>query len=355
LERHSAEKERTLSDDSYLKVQITRDRLVDNNALANLARIVRTSIDFYAMKEAARAFAEAEAKREVEPVRGKVERVEQVIEDFKDELPEEVYSRLKDDIQETISAVDTEAEATVRQLSLLGPLATAGISALAYNHEINKQLHTLDTIATEITTLATRPSQAPRKLAEISGRLRGWIAHTRSTRQLFLHLAEPENREIRERLKVLQTLGTIKGQTTVLTRGATIDLDGIAPKLRFPKGSFAEWSAIFQNVFINATNAMLDSQERRISVSSLEQGRKISILVQDTGSGVDLETADKLFEPFARKLEISPARRALGFGGMGLGLTIVRMMASNLGCKVSFVEPGEGFNTAFELAWKETQ
>jgi C4-dicarboxylate-specific signal transduction histidine kinase len=100
---------------------------------------------------------------------------------------------------------------------------------------------------------------------------------------------------------------------------------------------------------------MLDSEQRRISVSSREQGRKTSILVQDTGSGVDLETADDLFEPFVRKLEISPGRRALGFGGMGLGLTIVRMMANNLGCHVSFVEPDEGFGTAFQLTWKEAQ
>jgi signal transduction histidine kinase len=354
-ERHFAETKRKSSDDDYLKVQITRDRLVDNKAFNNLATIVRTSIDFYAMKEAARAFAEAEANKDTEPVRDKVERVEQVIEDFKGEMPAEVYLRLKSGVRETISAADSEAEAAIKQFSLLGPLATAGISALAYNHEINKQIYLLESIATEITTLASRPHEAKRKLLEISTRLRRWIAHTRSTRQLFLPLAEPENREIRERLKVLQTLTTIKAQTTVLTRGAEIDLVGIDPKMRFPKGSFAEWSAIFQNVFINATNAMLDSAKRRISVSSREQGRKTSILVQDTGSGVDLKAADDLFEPFVRKLEISQGRRALGFGGMGLGLTIVRMMANNLGCHVSFVDPDEGFGTAFQLTWKEAQ
>ena len=354
FERQSAEKEGTRSGDDYLKVQITRDRLVDNNAFQDLARIVRWSIDFYAMREAARAFAEAERDRDVEPLRKKVERVEAVLEDFKGEIDERVYSKLKTDVQDAISAVDIEAEAGTKQMSLLGPLATAGISALAYNHEITKQLNSLETIAAEITTLATRPNQARSKLREVSARLRSWITHTRATRQLFVHLAEPDNREIRERLKVLQTLTTIKAQAAVLTRSATIDLGALDPNLRFPKGSFAEWSAIFQNVFTNATNAMLDSEEHRISVSAREHGRTTSILVQDTGAGVDLETAEELYEPFVRKLEISPGRRALGFGGTGLGLTIVRMMANNLGCKVSFVEPDEGFSTAFHLAWKET-
>jgi signal transduction histidine kinase len=41
----------------------------------------------------------------------------------------------------------------------------------------------------------------------------------------------------------------------------------------------------------------------------------------------------------------------MGYGGMGLGLTIVRMLAANLGCKVAFVDPEPGFKTAFRLSW----
>lgn len=356
MERHLAKEGRKpASDDEFLKVQITRDRLVDNKSLKALSRIVRTSIDFYAIKEAARSFAEAEAKKDVEPVRDKVERVEQVIEDFKDEIPTKVYSRLKEGVQSAIFAVDNEAEAAIKQMSLLGPLATAGISALAYNHEINKQFHSLHVIAREIRALAHGGRSAPAAMADLSAKLEDWIKHTKATRELFLHLAESENRDLRARLKAGPTLETIKNQSSILTRGVEVDLTEIDNQLRLPKGSYAEWSAIFQNVFINATNAMLDSDEHRISVVSRCSGRKVSIIVQDTGVGVDLETADDLFKPFVRKLEISPERRALGFGGMGMGLTIVRMMAINLGCGVSFIEPDDGFNTAFEIAWKEQQ
>lgn len=68
---------------------------------------------------------------------------------------------------------------------------------------------------------------------------------------------------------------------------------------------------------------------------------------------MDLESSDQLFEPFVRKLEISSERRELGVGGSGLGLTIVRMIADRVGCRVAFVEPSRGFTTCFELAWKE--
>jgi len=78
-------------------------------------------------------------------------------------------------------------------------------------------------------------------------------------------------------------------------------------------------------------------------------------LVQDTGIGVDVTNSEKLFEPFLRRVKVSAERRALGLGGMGLGLTIVRMIASALNSRVRFVKPETEFRTAFELSWSEEE
>ena len=139
-----------------------------------------------------------------------------------------------------------------------------------------------------------------------------------------------------------------------MMRGIPINTSGVNDQLLLPKASLVEWGAIFQNVFINAFNAMLDSDRKLIEVSSRIGGRNFEILVQDTGCGVDLKEAESLFEPFVRKVKISPERQALGYGGMGLGLTIVRMIAHNVLCEVSFVEPQKGFSTAFSLRWRES-
>ena len=79
------------------------------------------------------------------------------------------------------------------------------------------------------------------------------------------------------------------------------------------------------------------------------------MLVQDTGSGVELSSAEELFDPFVRRLNISPERRSLGLGGTGLGLTIVRMVATSLNCRVGFTQPAPGFETAFQLSWSEEE
>jgi len=98
---------------------------------------------------------------------------------------------------------------------------------------------------------------------------------------------------------------------------------------------------------------LLDSEEKIIAVSSKVDNKLREILVQDKGCGVDLKDSEELFKPFVRRLKISPERQAIGYGGTGLGLTIVRMVARNIGCEVSFVEPEKGFSTAFSLRWRE--
>jgi signal transduction histidine kinase len=76
--------------------------------------------------------------------------------------------------------------------------------------------------------------------------------------------------------------------------------------------------------------------------------------ISDTGQGLDLSLPDapKLFEPFERRLKITPDKRSIALGGQGLGLTIVRMIARRRSAQVAFVEPEPGYSTTLEIAWK---
>ena len=138
-------------------------------------------------------------------------------------------------------------------------------------------------------------------------------------------------------------------------RGVRVDVSGIDRDLLLPETSYPVWMAIFHNVLMNASNAMLDSESKRISVTSFDLGKRTGLRIQDTGVGIDLDRAEKLFEPLQRSLAISPERRALGYGGTGLGLAIVRMLAIDLKADVHFIRPTPPFSTCFEMAWGEEQ
>ena len=123
--------------------------------------------------------------------------------------------------------------------------------------------------------------------------------------------------------------------------------------MRLPKGRYAEWSAIFQNIFVNSFNAMKRSRVKRIDVSGTIHPNGSWILVQDTGVGVDLERAERLFDPFVRDLELDSEYGSPLLGGGGLGLTIVRMTADDLNCDVEFIQPDTNHAAAIRVVWKE--
>ncbi|RLE46500.1 hypothetical protein DRJ25_04110, partial [Candidatus Woesearchaeota archaeon] len=339
-----------------LDIMITRDRLTTETvAFRDLVAMVRYAFHVYAFEEARRVFERKMREAPTEPTSLKFERVEQVLEQYEPEIPEPVYRELREKIRDATTSATTQQEILLEQMSLLGPLATAGISALAYQHELGKQFTSIRSIVKRIEGIPTADEGLRGSLDTLAQDLTAWVERARATNALFDYLADAENTKTKLRLRAAPVLEEIKSQTKFLARGIRVDTSEVSADLLFPEASFAEWSAIFQNVFINAFNAMLDSEERLLRVSSRSRERLHEILVQDTGVGIDLKDAERLFRPFERDRKTSPERRALGYGGTGLGLTIVRLLATRICCRVSFVEPDEGFSTAFSLSWRESK
>ena len=345
-ERNGARKWRRDRTD-YLQIQVSRDRLVDNRAYDDLVRVVRTAIDFFANDEA-RVVAERAAAEPPDTLPEKAARIEDVLEEFREEIPTDVYRQLRKHVAEVARASESEAETLAQRAGLLGALATAGIAALAWEHEAAKQYEVLDHIARRLEQRSARPKDFP----TIAGEIRDWIEQARATRAMFLPLLDEEAREEAARFKAAALIDQVVDQVGLLIRDVRIKNE-TDPAIRLPKGRFSEWSSLFQNLFLNASNAMLDAEEKEIWVHSSAPGRNRAIFVEDTGVGVDLSSSEDLFEPFERRIQLSPERRALGVGGTGLGLTIVRMIATSVSARVAFVEPSNGFATAIRVSWRE--
>lgn len=328
-----------------LTIQVSRDRLIDNAAFRELETVVRTALDFYATRAAIRAARLAEREPAGDLLSTRAQQIDEVIESIRDEVPATTLRKLRREVARVQEAAETEAERIASQAGLLGALATAGISAVAYEHEAARQLRQLDRLRRKIATLGPEGKQASQELA-------AWIERSSATRELFSPLLDDENRQRVQRLRAGAVLEQVAEQTSFLLRGVHVDLSGVDEDVRLPAGRFAEWTALFQNVFVNAANAMLESQTRILAGRTRHYANATAVLVMDTGAGIDLERADHFFEPFARAQHLSAERRGLGVGGTGLGLTIVRMLATNLHATVDFVEPPAPFSTAFRVRWR---
>jgi signal transduction histidine kinase len=341
------------SKEKNLRISVTRDRFEETRAFSNLSYMVRWAIDFYARTEALRSQREKRLKGKIEPI--KVERIEDVLHQYESRIPTEVYRSLCIDMKTAVNEIETEAEVVAGQVGLMGSLATAGMSSLAYQHELKQQLNLLRDYLGRVDRVKTKDKDLVNTLTELKEDLTSWIRRVESTSAIFSYLADTENLQQKERHGAKALIKSVAQHVGVFARGVPIEISRIDAGLLLPKASWAEWESILQNVFINSFNAMIDSDRRIIDVSSRSSKRFREIMIQDTGYGVNLADSEELFEPFVRKTKLSPERKALGYGGSGLGLTIVRAIATNMGCRVSFVKPENGFKTAFLIRWSEAE
>lgn len=341
------------ANETNLDILITRDRLNENTkAFENLVEMVRVSIDYYAYNERKRRIEKALKKTPIE--KPKPKKIIEVVELYKDSIEPIKYEEFKESIVNVAEEFQSEAEATAEQVSIIGPLATIGISTLAIEHEIKWQTKTLDLIINQIEdiTYSEDRNELRKKINTIKRDLKEWSTRVKNQRSLYDYFKDAENLTSKDRYPIRIIVEDIMEQVKILAPDVIFDTSQIEYNL-LPLASLVEWTSIFQNIFLNAFNAMLDSEKKLISIKTIFKGDQRMINIQDTGVGVDLENSDELFKPFVREMKTSLARKELQYGGSGLGLTIIRLIARNIGCSVSFVEPDPGFSTAFTVKWSE--
>jgi signal transduction histidine kinase len=91
-------------------------------------------------------------------------------------------------------------------------------------------------------------------------------------------------------------------------------------------------------------NAIKYGLGRPISVSIRASGGRAFLVVKDAGIGIAPEKQERIFEPFERAVS------ARHYGGLGLGLFIVRTIVEGLGGRISVTStPDAGSTFVVEL------
>ena len=336
-----------------LQIQPGRDRLADNAAFEQLRDVVRFSLDFYANRFKLLSLQTSEGRRAKEPPSRAFSSAIATIDRNKADIPRPAFQEIRREVVAATKAAEREERHLDRRAVLLAPLATAGMTALALNHELAREILLLEQVSARLRALAAS-SRLP-ELRTTADDIAAGAHRVAALRELFDPLLVAEDREATDRLRVravarqvVRGLGSLMGRVNFETRD-------VPEHLRFPLGSFAEWSALLQNVLTNAWNAMLDSEQASIVFQGGRGTRGREWLrISDTGVGigVSLQESEALFEPFQRRLHISPENTSIAIGGQGLGLAIVRMIAQRRSAQAAFVKPTPGFSTTFEISWK---
>ena len=135
-------------------------------------------------------------------------------------------------------------------------------------------------------------------------------------------------------------------------KGITLDY-WAQPALGAISADSGRLQQIIWNLLSNAVK--FTPQGGRINVRVLQDGPNVKVTVNDTGQGIDPEFLPRVFDRF-RQADSSTTR---SFGGLGLGLAIVRHLVELHGGTVSAESDGVGkgatFSASFPLLTDRTQ
>jgi signal transduction histidine kinase len=109
------------------------------------------------------------------------------------------------------------------------------------------------------------------------------------------------------------------------------------------RGIALELNQVFGNILRNAAEAMLERDEKRLTIKSWHDACGIHVSIQDTGPGIPPHLQDQIFQPFFSTK--GNASGIMGSMGMGIGLYYSKELVRKYGGSIEAVNsPGTGAN-----------
>jgi len=109
----------------------------------------------------------------------------------------------------------------------------------------------------------------------------------------------------------------------------------------------APLETVFRNLMGNAIKHSPVPEEGRIVVTAEDRGDRVEFAVQDNGTGIDPQYADKVFKMF-QTLQARDEKE-----GSGMGLAIVQRIIDWQGGKIWFHEGPDGKGAVFRFTWSK--
>ncbi|NEJ82731.1 hypothetical protein GR268_40200, partial [Rhizobium leguminosarum] len=232
----------------FLKIQVTRDRLVANRAYEALQNAVRWSLDYYATRERLREENALNLKRPEEASTDKVGRIRelaaQISSDYRDD---DNVIALEREVADLSKNIEEEHRADESARALLGPLASAGMAALALEHESRKEMRLGRNIIRRLRSLSRDLNDD--RIAGIADEVSAWIERLENTRKVFAPMLDADDRDQIEGLSLRNVLNQVVENARPLIGGVSVEFE-VPRDIILPAATFAEWNSLFQNVLI---------------------------------------------------------------------------------------------------------
>ena len=360
-----------------LRVLVNREGFIPEAAFDTLVTLVRTGVDLCTRVRAAtnlparqKRRKERQKVRDSEPAAETEENISAL--DSKEErrsLPEligEAGTSIREarllvsqgnadaaqpkmhDAVQAMERVKERADSVISEGALFRVLASVGTQMAAFAHEMNALLGSAQTLREGLRLILDDQTLKPAQRKQV--RL-AWAAAVDLTQWIERHasylvdVVTPDARRRRSRQYLSERFDAAVRLVRHSAERRNVRIENrIPPTLRTQSMFPAELTTVFANLLTNAVKGAWEDGQIEAS-ADINEGT-LQVRVQNTGVSVDLEEAEKWFEPFeSTTQEVNPV---LG-QGMGLGLTITRRILDYYGIAIRFAKPDSAFATAIEM------
>jgi signal transduction histidine kinase len=237
---------------------------------------------------------------------------------------------LRQSVEHASAAIVTVLDRNEETLRLYAQLASTGIAATSFAHELRAEFDVVSEAVAELKRSRGRPDKELLELLNDS-----W-ARIRAFGSLFKVIPV----KLRRQRKTLSA-GDLKG--SVKTVLGLAPPDKVTPEIHVPQMSLAvvpaEFDSILLNLVSNSVKAIAESRNResgKIRVALSSKGADLDIRVADNGCGISPKVAAVMFEPLEGKFA----------EGTGMGLPIVKFLAERYKGRVQAAQtPPQGYVT----------
>jgi signal transduction histidine kinase len=330
-----------------IELNISRERLIENEAFIQLKRFVRLGIDWMTV-EYARSKAEEDRrarKKSVDPLH-KLHVVRDEIES-NEKLESESKARILQVLDLAEADWKSYEEEQISELSMIRVLASVGTMVVVFDHELRASIDALRGIYADLEELIPIvQTQGRAKFSGVMERLSEWV---KSIEQQGTQVGLLLSREARQKKRRFAIRDEVARMATPFARYMSelgVEFKNEVPAdLRTLPMFECELQSILVNLQTNALKAVKAVQKCSIGVIGVRSADILKITFVDTGVGIPPAHRDEIFKPF---FTTSEPDAVLGVG-TGLGLKIVKDLLEVYGGSIRVAEAPKGWNTALEI------
>jgi C4-dicarboxylate-specific signal transduction histidine kinase len=216
---------------------------------------------------------------------------------------------------EEISHREQELREKQEQLVQAAKLATLGELTTGIAHELNNPLNN---IGLYVGNVLDRLAYDGIDTERIEHDLLNVMTQVRKATEIINHLrtfgrtAASNHEPVAINQVILDSVSLLREQLRLREVDLVLDLDASNP---VTLGNSIQLEQVMMNLLSNARDALANSPDKSISVRTYVTSRTITVMVRDSGSGIDADLRQRIFDPFFTTKDVGE--------GTGLGLSIV--------------------------------